>query len=287
MMPACRLVVLACLAPALAGCSGSDFRSGKVIYTEDSGGRYIQVREGEDGYVLSRSGQVPSRPDLKDLVEKHSSLEDLCRDFHGRDNPRIVIESTNRKSYQVVYKSADRDDVLPVIAKALGLEVTQEERDVAAITLRVAPGGHRLKPAAARPIAPERQGPKPAMNGPPIKSEPEYDGPEGHWLMEGITTEELARFLERRFRQPVVDLTGLEGKWSILLSHEGTRWPPFDKNARPVQPPYRPVVNPTPRHLVVRNLPPQPLDDLGLELFEQSVRLRVTVIKDAPSEQPR
>ena len=46
-----------------------------------------------------------------------------------------------------MYKWGDRD-ALKVIAKPLGLQVAQEEREIQALTIRASPGGHRLKPAA-------------------------------------------------------------------------------------------------------------------------------------------
>jgi hypothetical protein len=269
-VPVYRLVLLAGATLFLWGCSDSGMGPGKVIFTEDTESRFIQVREGRGGYVMQRSAYVANRPDLKDLHELHASLDSLCRDFHGFDNPRIVIESKNQKSYQVVYASKDRDDVLKVIAKPLGLQVTQEDRDIDAVTLRVSPGGHRLKSTMKD------------LRG---KAEEVGLDSEQRWQLDGVTTEELARFLESRFQRPVVDLTGLEGRWSILLSYEaGSRWPPFDKNARPVQPP-DPKSPQTVRPTAPRKRPAQPLDDLGLELFEQRARMRVTVVKDAPSDE--
>ena len=37
---------------------------------------------------------------------------------------------------------------------------------------------------------------------------------------DGVTADDLARFLETRYRRPVVNLTALEGRWSILLSEK-------------------------------------------------------------------
>ena len=215
-----RCILVAGLMPLLSACAG--ITPGKVILTEDNKDQYVQLREGKAGYVLVRNGRVENRPDLNELREVHGDLKFVCSEIHGVDNPRIVIESKNKAHFQVLYKWGDQD-VLKVIAKPLGLVVAQEEREIQAITIRVAEGGHRAKAAAKG---------------------------------KGVTANDLARFLETRYRRPVVNLTSLEGSWSILLSAKAERsWPKANEKTK--------------------------LDDLGLELQWEKVKISVTVVKDA------
>jgi hypothetical protein len=217
----------------------ASIRGGKIILTEDTKDRYVQLRTGGWGsYILSKPTYVKNRGELEQVHEVHGDLKFICSEIHGVDNPRIVIESKNQARYQVIYKYGDRE-ALKVIAKPLGLTVTHEEREIRAITVRVSEGGHRLKPAA---------------KGKKVKIE-EVCSVEGRWPLDGVSADELARFLERRYHEPVVNLTSLKGTWSMLLSHEaGNFWPSANEKKQ--------------------------LDDLGLELRWEKVRIPVTVVKD-------
>jgi hypothetical protein len=218
---------------------------GRVILTEDTKDRYVQLREGRAGYVLGRSGHAENRPDLDDLTEVHGDLDFICSEIHGVSNPRIVVESKNKGHYQVTYKRGDRE-ALKVIARPLGLVVAEEERAIQAITIRESPGGNRLKPAGK-----ERQ----------VKVEDVCCDVEGRWPLSGVTADELARFLETRYRRPVVNLTSLDGRFSILLSEKaGKSRPRADEKVQ--------------------------LDDLGLELRWEKVTISVTVVKDKPKGEP-
>ena len=231
-----RLALIPALMLAVSTRGG--IRTGKVIFTEDGKDRYVQLRESQPGYVLRRNGHVENRPDLKDLVEVHGDLEFICTEIHGVQNPRIVIESKNEAHYQVTFPWGDRE-ALKVIAKPLGLHVVQEEREILALTIRVSPGGHRLKAA---------------KKGKQIKVE-EVCVRDGGWPLDGATMDQVARFLETRYRRPVVNRTSLEGGWSILLSEKVVRiWPAANERAQ--------------------------LDDLGLELRWEKVKVLVTVVKD-------
>jgi hypothetical protein len=233
--PVDRFALFACL--TLPACAG--IGPGKVLLTEDTRDHYVQLREGRPGYVLSTIGHVESRPDLKDLREVHGNLDFICAEIQGLKNPRIVIESKNKAFYQVVYRWGDRE-ALKVIAKRLGLVVAQEDREIAAITIRASVEGHKLKPAA---------------NAKQVNVEDIACDVEGRWLLDGVTVNDLARFLEIRSRRPVVNLTSLDGRWSILLSEKAVkRWPGAGETAR--------------------------LDDLGLELRWEMVKIPITVVKD-------
>jgi hypothetical protein len=235
------IAVLAALMVALSACNG--IGPGKVILTEDAKGRYVQLREGRAGYVLSAPGHVEKRADLDNLREVHGDLHFICREIHGVENPRLVIESKSKEHYQVVYKQRDHE-ALKVIAKALGLDVTQEERKISAITIRESAGGHKLKPAA---------------KGEQANVEMNCRVVDERWALDGVTADELARFLETRLHRPVVNLTALDGRWSILLSRTASKIPPEPDE-------------------VIR------LDSLGLELRWEKVKILVTVVKDKPKE---
>ena len=241
-----RTLFVAILALAQTACnresrtSDKEVRPAALPFVEDTPERYVELREGQRGVSSSNSARVKHRPELDRMREINGDLRDICYWLHGPENPRIVVESQNRNFYRVVYKQGDRG-ALPVIAKPLGLMVLQEEREVDAITIRVAQGGHRLKPVA---------------KGLQAKLD-EVELSEGRWPLDGVTADELARFLEIRFRRPVTNLTALEGRWSILLSDEVAR------------------VSPEPREIA-------PLEQFGLELRWERVRLPVTVVKDGP-----
>lgn len=241
-----RYILLAGLTlSSLPACS-ENTRPGRVLMTEDTRDRYVQLREGRAGYGLCRIGHVENRPDLEDLWEVHGNLDFICREIHGVDNPRIVIESKNKAHYQVVCKWGDRD-ALKVIAKPLGLLVTEEEREFQAVAIRVSPRGHRLKRAA---------------KGKQVHVADICCDVDGRWPLDGVTADELAWFLETRYREPVVNLTGLEGRWSIFLSDKAGSVPPsVDEKTQ--------------------------LDDLDLELRREKVKIPVTVVKDKPKNESK
>lgn len=238
-VPVFRSTFFASLIFLLPACGG--IHPGKVILTEDTNNRYFQLREGRGGYVMSRGIQIKNRPELGYLTEVHGDLQFICTDINGLENPRIVIESKNKGHYQVVFQRED-PEALKLLAKPLGLVVSQEEREIQAITIRVSAGGPRLKTAG---------------KGQRVKIEDVCCNVDGQWPLDGVTADELARFLETRYRKPVVNLTSLKGVWSILLSRKaGIEGPEPDKKTH--------------------------LDDLGLELQWEKVKIPVTVIKDKP-----
>jgi uncharacterized protein (TIGR03435 family) len=82
----------------------------------------------------------------------------------------------------------------------------------------------------------------------------------GRWPLEGITADELARFLEIRLRRPVVNFTSLKGRWSIHLSPKAGKTRPSRQNKLE-------------------------LDELGLELAWEKAKILVTVVKDKATAQ--
>lgn len=235
-----RLVGLVFLTLVTSGCA--EYRSGKAIFLEDSEQRYVELRKGQAGYVSVAPALIEGRPELKEMREVHGDLDFICRELNGPSNPRIVVESKDKSHYEVVSKWEDRD-ALGVVAKALDLSVAEEERTIPAMTIRVSAGGHRMRPAA-----------------PDEKCESVdkvYCDDEGRWPLNGVTIDEFALFLESRYRRPVVNLTEIKGRWSIVLSAMGGKsWPNANEK--------------------------RPLDDLGLEVQWENIKLPVIVVKDLP-----
>jgi hypothetical protein len=244
-------------------CLSSPMSPGRVILTVDTNERYLQLREGRGGYMFSGDARMGSRPELKQFREVHGDLDFICTEIHGADNPRIVVESKSKAHYQVVYRWGDQE-ALKFLARPLALEVTREEREIQAITIRVSPEGHRLTAPTVQRLknrieaVGSRRRPNSHWQAEEVKATKVEDiccDWEGRWPLESVTADELARFLESRYRVPVVNLTSLKGSWSILLS---------DKVGR---------IRPSMGERLA-------LDDLGLELAWETVRIPVTVVKD-------
>jgi uncharacterized protein (TIGR03435 family) len=86
-----------------------------------------------------------------------------------------------------------------------------------------------------------------------------FTNTDGSALLDGATLDDLARYLEKCHYRPVVNKTGLDGRWCINLS----------KKARKSYP--------APHSKVM-------LDDLGLELKLENAKVLVTVVKDADTK---
>ena len=117
--------------------------------------------------------------------------------MHGIDHPKIVIETKNTKGYEVIF-NPDDPKALEIVAQQLGMMASEEEREISALQITVAPGSH------------PKEVKKPAK--------PQWDSCEtsdGLWPLHGVSVDELALFLESRLRRPVVDKTGLAG---VLLA---------------------------------------------------------------------
>jgi hypothetical protein len=227
-----RYCAAICLFSILSACHGRE------ILIEDRDGYYVRVRTARPGLVQRGSGHVDGRPDLGDLITVRGDLTFICQEINGVTNPRIVIESRNNSFYEVTFKNGDKE-TLKTVAKALGLTITQEEREILALVIRISPKGHRLKPAA---------------NGKHVKAE-EICVRDNGWPMDGITMDEFARFFEGRYYRPVVNLTKLNGEWSILLSKDVVKsWPTENETKE--------------------------LDKLGLVMRWQRCKVLVTLVKD-------
>ena len=191
------LMILMSLLVSVVALQGYLTYPGKVIFIEDTNDRYVLLRYGRAGYVSVSSHNVGHRPELKYMQEVDGDLDFICRQIHGVDNPLIVVETKNSGHYQVVYKWNDQE-ALKVISKPLGLIVDEEEREILALTIRELRGGHRLKPAG---------------NGKRTNLDEVACDTEGRWPLDAATLDEIARFLETRYRRPVVNVTSIPGWW--------------------------------------------------------------------------
>jgi Protein of unknown function (DUF3738) len=234
-----RFVLIAVIAITLSSCD--PYGRGKVLFTEDTKDRYVVIREDPGHAESCNDAHDDPRPDLPHLREVRGDLKFIFSVLHS--NPRIVVEAKDLRSYQVVYHPWDSEKVT-VVAKLLGLVVVQEERAIDAITIREAPLGHRLTPAAEGKQADVA---RVVMRG-------------DEWPLDGVTLDELARFLEGQYNRPVVNLTSVEGRWSMRLSAEAVKkWPGPGKM--------------------------KPLDETGLDLRWERVTTPVTVVKDKPNKE--
>jgi uncharacterized protein (TIGR03435 family) len=98
-----------------------------------------------------------------------------------------------------------------LLAQWFGLQVHFEKKDMAVYELTVGKGGPKLKesqePAAEKPEAAWR----PPAGGPPVRTM-------AHLERKGDSIADLANFLSNQLGQPVVDTTGLDGRYDYTLS---------------------------------------------------------------------
>jgi hypothetical protein len=176
-----------------------------ILYEEDSPKRYLRIRKGNPGIGSVGPADLPHRKDIKSPTQVEGNVEFVFENiYHHR---KIVVETTNKKGYEVVFGYDDKD-ALEIVAKQLGMTVGKEDREILTIVLDVRPGGHRLKQVKKR------------------------ETPQWQWTYtdrgrayHGVTMDELAQFLEDLFNQPVVDKTGLAGYYWLELSGDAERVP--------------------------------------------------------------
>jgi hypothetical protein len=216
----------------------------------DAPGKVIFSESTEHRYLILREGRSGYVQSISARAPDRPELKGL-REVHG-DLKFICTEIHGVDRPRIVVETKNREryqvvfqsrdhDALKTIAKSLGLVVADEEREIACATIRVSQGGHRLKSASHGQIFDFG------------RVAPREDG---SWPLDGATLDDLARFLEYRHYRVVVNKTGLEGRWCINLSFQASKKYPRP-NAKEI------------------------LDDLGLELKHENVKVLVTVVKDA------
>ena len=152
-------------------------RTKTVIYLEDTPARYLRIKKGNPNICLIAGEQLPHRKDIQYPRRIEGDLHTIFREMYGVDHPKIVVETKNRKGYEVVFNPDDKQ-AMEIVAKQLGMTVGEDDREVLALQITVAKGGHHLKPV-----------PKP--------DKPQWDCCEtgdGVWPLHGVNMEELALF---------------------------------------------------------------------------------------------
>ena len=217
-----------------------------VIYEEDSPTRYLRITKGNPDITARGRSGVPDRKYIDDPTRIEGDLPWIFREMYR--HPKIVVETQNTKGYEVIYTPDEDSKVLEIVAKHLGMTVSEGKREIPVLQITVAKGGHHLK-QVAKPD-------KPQWDSCVMDKTPE--GAERHWVwpLHGVTLDEVALFLESQYRRPVVNMTGLTGYYWLELSDEtGRRWPQKMGEI-------------------------EPLDQTGLQLHWERTKTKVLVVKD-------
>ena len=188
-----------------------------VVYEEDSPARHLRITKGDPGVVCCAGANLPHRKDIDYPRRVEGDLRTIFTEMYGIDHPRIVVETKSKKGYEVIFDPDDKK-AMEIVANQLGMAVGKEDREILAMQITIAQDGHHLQEVK-----------KPA--------EPQWDAcvtdkaptaAERHWVwpLHGVSMDELALFLESRYRRPVVNKTGLDGYYWLELSDEAAKlWP--------------------------------------------------------------
>jgi hypothetical protein len=182
-------------------------KGSKVIYEKDDVEGYIKIATGSRSNVFAIWTKVEGRP--SEYRVANGDLQFIFETIYGWDRPRIFVESTNRNAYTVTFNPED-PNALRIVASQLRLRAIKKNKKIWALTIRIGADGHRLKA-----ITIEHDWVKRLHEQGRVKY---YCDANGDWPLEAISMRNFATFLETQYRQPVVDLTGLEGFWSFKLS---------------------------------------------------------------------
>ena len=180
-------------------------RTKTVIYLEDTPARYLRIRKATRNICLIAGERLPHRKDIEYPRRLEGDLHTIFREMHGVD-PRMVVETKNRKGYEVVFNPEDKQ-AMEIVAKQLGMTVGEDNREILALQITVSKGGHHLKPVP-KPDKPQWDCCEPGMACGPFH---------------GVNMEELALFLQSRLRSPVVDKTGLAGYYWLDIADKTVR----------------------------------------------------------------
>lgn len=188
-----------------------DGKSGRVIASFDTPKQFLSIREGVANQETSAPIVIEGRADLKKLRQINGRLPFICRELHGVRNPRLIVESTNERAYTVVFKYGD-EQALHLFCHAMKLSLTTQKRSVLALTIRQETDVDiRLSPSNSDV----------ATNVDDLSCEED-----GSWLLSAVTVDELARFFERQYRRPVVNMTSIKGRWAVTVSESlAKNWP--------------------------------------------------------------
>lgn len=176
--------------------------STKRVYEEDSAERYMVIEQVRRGGVSGGAEYEDGRPDLHSR-RATGPLWWVFSEIAGYESPLVTVESSSETCYHVVFQFED-PDALQIVADKLGLEVVRESRVAPALVLRVAENGPTLEPSTG----PRERRPDTAY------------APGEMWLTRDVTIDELALYLQTEWRRPVVNATGIEGRWDIPMTRE-------------------------------------------------------------------
>ncbi|MBM4088715.1 MAG: TIGR03435 family protein [Planctomycetes bacterium] len=177
-----------------------------VIYEEDTPTRYLRIRKGNPNQLSIGSAELPHRKDVKNPTRVEGDLQAVFEHiYHGR---KIVVETRNKKGYEVIYAYHD-ERALEIVAAQLGMTVKREQRSISAFVLTVGQSGSHLQQV-------------------PKRNKPDWEWKytdRGTRAYYAVTMDELADFLERLSGPPVVNKTGLAGYYDLELSDKAERAP--------------------------------------------------------------
>jgi len=194
-------------------------KGSKVIYEKDDVEGYIKIATGSRSNVSAIWTKIEGRENEYRVV--NGNLQFIFETIYGWDNPRVFVESNNGNSYKVIF-DPDDSSAMEIVASHLGLRVIEKDKKIWVLTIRVGEEGHRLK---ARTIKHDLT--RKLHEQGRVKY---YCDTNGDWPLDGISMKNFAIFLEKRYRRPVVDLTGLEGFWSFKLSDKSGKIYPQKKD---------------------------------------------------------
>jgi uncharacterized protein (TIGR03435 family) len=167
-----------------------------------------------------------------DGVEVHGMpMHMILREAFGVTNSQLLGEPdwVNTERYELEAKVApddaprlkqiSNDDrwvlLLPVLEDRCKLKFHHETRQITVYTLVVAKGGIRMQPSPPPGSAPAAPGPG---GGPPLPPSPSPGNAGGiFFTARSATMPSLVRMLSRTLGSPVVDKTGLTGKYDYVL----------------------------------------------------------------------
>ena len=100
-----------------------------VIFLEDSPARYLRIKKGNPNVGSRSPADLPHRKDIKYPRRIEGDLHTIFSEMNGIDHPRIVVETKNRKGYEIVFDPDDKQ-AMEIVAKQLGMTVGEDDREV-------------------------------------------------------------------------------------------------------------------------------------------------------------
>ena len=232
-----RVLLIAAALLLLGG--GKKLGELEPIYLEDHDQRYLRIDRGDAGVVRTHPAKVKHRDDLRLARYINGDVRFLFETLYGWDKPRIVVETRNRNGYAVTFDGYD-DEAIQIVARELDLAISMEFREIYALVIT-----RTIKPLKMEKVE------KPEEPFEPLAKR------EG-WPIKAMSMDEVAQFLEGRYRRPVVNATGIDGYYTFIFSNDAAKmWPQTIEEVKK-------------------------LDDTGLQIKWEKKKIEVLVIKDKP-----